>query len=110
MTTQDFVKIFFKIIGVSGIFILIFSFTMSLSPFFDADGSEMNISSSFYFVITLILIALNFAFLLPMLVIVVNSMYYFEKGTITKEANFKKIKTCFYNNNDIYSSSYSFLC
>ncbi len=93
MTTQDFLKIWFKIIGISGIFVF---FTIIFQPpFVDGNNSEIEFRISTKLVFTFIGTAINFAFLLPMLVIVVFSIYYFEKGTFSKETNFKKVKLVF---------------
>jgi hypothetical protein len=93
LTAQHFLNIWLKIIGISGVFTLLFLFFGT--PILDADSEENGNPITFIVYLTFIKIAINFAFLLPMLVIVVNSMYYFEKGTITKEANFKKVKLVF---------------
>jgi len=93
MKVQDFSNIWLKIIGISGVFTLLYLFFGT--PILDADSEENGNPITFIVYFTFIRIAINFAFLLPMLVIVVNSIYYFEKGTITKEANFKKVRLVF---------------
>jgi hypothetical protein len=93
MTAQDFLKIWFKIIGISGIFV--FFIIVFQPPFVDENNSEIEFRISTKIVFTFIGIAINFAFLLPMLVIVVFSIYYFELGTNSKETNFKKVKLVF---------------
>lgn len=95
MTANDFLKIWLKIIGISSIFILIFSFIISLSPFLDADGSEMILHSYSYIVFSVYAIVLNTVILIPTLLIIMYKVNTCENSVITSLNDFENTKTAY---------------
>ena len=94
MTAQDFLNIWLKIIGISGL-IIISLFLIGGIQY------DLNVRVGMYsevywiFLFAFFCILLNFAFLIPMLVMVIISMFIYEKGKITTYVNFKKVKRIF---------------